>query len=65
MAPKRQLEQDAQGNWTSRYNEHGKADHYAHAENYCLQAMVARRSMRFYLGQETGAVPAPKAALPG
>ena len=47
MAPKRQLEQDAQGNWTSRYYEHGKADHYAHAENYCLQAMLSRHPIRF------------------
>ena len=48
MAPKRQLEQDAQGNWTSRYDEHGKPDHYAHAENYCPQAILARRPMHFY-----------------
>ena len=41
MAPKRQLAQDAQGNCTSRYDEHGKPDDYAHAENYCLQAILA------------------------
>ena len=23
--------------------EHGKPDHYAHAENYCMQAILARR----------------------
>ena len=50
MAPKRQLEQDAQGNWTSRYDEHGKPDHYAHAENYCLQAMLAPRGFRMSAG---------------
>ena len=33
------LEQDAQGNWTSRYYEHGKADHYAHAEKICAGAV--------------------------
>ena len=50
MAPKRQLEQDAQGNWTSRYDKHGKPDHYAHAENYCLQAMLGRRPMPLLIG---------------
>ena len=50
MAPKRQLEQDAQGNWISRYDEHGKPDHYAHAETYCLQAMLAPRGFRMSAG---------------
>lgn len=38
VAPKRTLEQDAQGNWVSRWVDNGKADHYAHAELYCMMA---------------------------
>ncbi|MPZ23599.1 MAG: hypothetical protein GEU28_08640 [Dehalococcoidia bacterium] len=38
LAPKRTLEQDAQGNWVSRWVDNGKADHYAHAELYCMMA---------------------------
>jgi len=34
----RVLEQNAQGNWVWRYLDRGKADHYAHAEAYCLLA---------------------------
>ncbi len=45
MAPKRLLEQNAQGNWTSRYDEKGKPDHFAHAETYCLQSMMSQRPM--------------------
>ena len=30
--------------------EHGKPDHYAHAENYCLQALLARRGWRMSAG---------------
>ena len=61
--PKRQLEQDAQGNWTSRYDEHGKPDHYAHAENYCLQAMLARRGFRMsWLGPHIAGLKAAGAA---
>ena len=31
--------QAAQGNWVSRYDDQGKADHYAHAETYCQIAV--------------------------
>ena len=40
MAPQRTLEQDAHGNWDARWLEHGKADHFAHAEVYCYVAGV-------------------------
>ena len=30
--------------------EHGKPDHYAHAETYCLQGMVAPRGWRMSAG---------------
>ena len=39
-APQRTLEQDAHGNWVARWLEHGKADHFAHAEAYCYAAGV-------------------------
>ena len=38
LAPQRTLEQDAQGNWVARWSEHGRADHFAHAEVYCRAA---------------------------
>ena len=38
LAPKRTLEQDSQGNWVARWVDNGKADHYAHAEVYCMLA---------------------------
>ena len=38
MALKRSLEENAQGNWVSRYVSERKADHYAHAEVYCMLA---------------------------
>ncbi|MEE8148081.1 MAG: hypothetical protein V3T24_10790, partial [Longimicrobiales bacterium] len=38
MAPKRALEQNSQGNWVSRYDAGREADHYAHAEVYCMLA---------------------------
>ncbi len=38
MALKRTLEENAQGNWVARYVSEGRADHYAHAEVYCLLA---------------------------
>ena len=38
IANHRVLEQDAQGNWVWHYLDRGKADHYAHAEAYCLLA---------------------------
>ena len=39
MALTRELEQDANGNWQSRYRDHNKPDHYAHAEAYCHLAL--------------------------
>ena len=45
LAPHRTLEQDAHGNWIARWLEHGKADHFAHAEAYCRAAdTIAARS---------------------
>jgi len=38
MAQQRTLEQDANGNWQSRFIDRGRADHYAHAEVYCAMA---------------------------
>lgn len=45
QAPQRTLDQDAHGNWVARWLEHGKPDHFAHAEAYCYAAdmIVARR----------------------
>lgn len=42
LAPKRTLEQDSQGNWIPRWVDNGKADHYAHAEVYCMLAEKCR-----------------------
>ena len=39
-APQRTLEQNAHGNWRPRWLEHGKPDHFAHAEAYCFAAGV-------------------------
>lgn len=38
MALKRTLEENAQGNWVARYVSECRADHYAHAELYCMLA---------------------------
>ena len=40
MVLTRRLEQNAAGKWRGRYAGGGKADHYAHAEAYCLRAMT-------------------------
>lgn len=40
MAPVQTLEQDAHGDWIAKWIEHGRADHYAHAEVYCYAAEV-------------------------
>jgi hypothetical protein len=40
MALIRGLEQNSTGNWVARYVDRGKADHYAHAEVYCQQALA-------------------------
>ena len=37
-ALQRTLEQDADGNWRDRWLDNGQADHFAHAEVYCLYA---------------------------
>ena len=39
----RQLERDSEGNWISKYTDSGKADHFAHAEVYCMLAGKAAR----------------------
>ncbi len=46
----RLLEQDATGNWVSRYDNRGKADHYAHAEAYCRAAARIRRERMKFVG---------------
>ena len=38
LAPQRTVEADSGGNWVARWLEHGKPDHFAHAEVYCLYA---------------------------
>ena len=40
------LPQNSLGNWVARYVDHGKADHYAHAEAYCLLACKGPPSRR-------------------
>lgn len=42
----RYLEQNAQGNWVGRYDDQGKADHFAHAEVYCMLAAEIKASRR-------------------
>ncbi len=42
LTPKRTLEQDSSGNWVARWVDNRKADHYAHAEVYCLLAEKCR-----------------------
>lgn len=39
LAPQRTLEKDAQENRVGRWVDNGKADHFAHAEAYCMLAM--------------------------
>ncbi len=46
IALTRVLERNAQGDWVSRYIDGGKADHYAHAETYCLLASQSDRGGR-------------------
>ncbi len=46
LAPKRTLERDGQGNWIGRWVEGSRADHYAHAEVYCMLAATARVGAR-------------------
>lgn len=42
MVPKRVLERDRHGNWTSRWVNQNRDDHYAHAEVYCMLAGTVR-----------------------
>jgi hypothetical protein len=44
MALARVLEQNSLGNWVAHYLNHGKPDHFAHAEVYC--AVALRRGER-------------------
>jgi len=44
MALSRVLEQNSLGNWVARYEDGGKADHFAHAEVYCVVALQCCRS---------------------
>ena len=50
MAMKRTLEQTGLGDWVSRYSDGGKADHFAHAETYCLAAIRARHIAIKFIG---------------
>ncbi len=47
MAPVRVLETTASGLTVARYVEGGKADHFAHSENYCFIAGSRRRGVGF------------------
>lgn len=47
-ALQRESVQDAQGNWTTRWLDYNKPDHYAHAELYCLLASRYRPSSITY-----------------
>ncbi len=38
LAPRRTIERDAHGNPVARWIDNGRADHYAHAELYCMMA---------------------------
>ncbi len=46
MALTRVLDENARGDWVSRYINGRKADHYAHAETYCLLAGQSDRGGR-------------------
>lgn len=49
MALSRVLEQNAAGNWISKYVDSGKPDHFAHAELYCMRAAIRGRGSFFFL----------------
>ena len=49
LAPRRTFEQTADGNWETRWLDHGRPDHYAHAEVYCLYAEEVARTGRINL----------------
>jgi hypothetical protein len=59
MAPTRRLEENAAGNWIARFVNNGKADHFAHAENYCRVAAKIRRRPVKFIGGSVGTSPAP------
>lgn len=40
-APKRTIDRDGQGNLVPKWDDHGRDDHYAHAEVYCMLAGTA------------------------
>lgn len=46
MALKRVRQKNTQGDWVDRFIDGGKADHYAHAEAYCLLAAQSDRGGR-------------------
>ena len=48
-APQRTLVQTADGNWEAKWVHHGRPDHYAHAEVYCLYAEEVARRTRLIL----------------
>ena len=45
-ALQRTLDQDDEGNWSSRYVDNNKADHFAHAEVYCRLAQPRGNVLR-------------------
>lgn len=47
MATTRTIEQNAAGNWVSKYVDNGKPDHFAHAEIYCMRAAIRARRGKF------------------
>jgi hypothetical protein len=47
MALSRVLERNSLGNWLARYVNHGRSDHFAHAEAYC--AVTLHWGSRGYL----------------
>lgn len=47
LALTRTLEQDANGNWVSRWVCRGRDDHFAHAELYCMMASKISTSIVF------------------
>ena len=55
QAPQRTLVQTADGNWEAKWLDHGRADHYAHAEVYCLYAEEVARTQRIRVS--TGSSP--------
>lgn len=42
LVPRRTIERDAHGNPVARWIDNGQADHYAHAELYCMMAATVR-----------------------